>query len=123
MPQNYNKVDCSNFVADTVLPNLVNTEEVALGNLDAISKLRRWVEGFEEQVVFCCDAPNFDWVLLSNFFEAMGEKLPRNLRPHPKNVFSDAVSASMDGYFDSNMEAIRHNALWDARALAYACKA
>ena len=123
LPNNYTETDCSYFVSENVVPFLENTEGVALGSLDAVIKLKEWVESFDVQVTFLTDAPTYDWLLLNELFYKFGDSFPKNLSHNPLNVHSLRVKTFIEKYFEDNKGAIRHHALWDARALAYACKA
>ena len=123
LPNNYIETDCSYFVSENVLPFLQNTAGVALDCLDAVMKLKEWVESFDVQVTFLTDAPTFDWLLLNKLFYKFGDSFPKNLSHNPLNVRSLRVETFIEKYFEDNKGAIRHHAMWDARALAYACKA
>ena len=123
LPSNYAERECSYFVSENVIPYLNNTEKVALSNLDAVTKLKEWVESFNLPVTFLTDAPSYDWLLLHEFFYRMGDNFPKNLAHTPLNVTSLRVETYIEKYFEGNKDAIRHHALCDARALAYACKA
>ncbi len=123
LPKNYRETDCSYFVSESVLPYLDNTKDVALSNFDALIKLKNWVESFEVPVTFLTDALAYDWILLNELFYRHGDYFPKNLAHTPLNVASLRVETFIEKYFEENENALRHHALWDARALAYACKA
>ena len=123
LPNNYRKTDCSYFVSENVIPHLDGGEKVAFSSLDAVIKLKEWVENFDIQVTFLTDAPTYDWLLLHELFYKFGDRFPKNLSHNPLNVRSLRVETFIEKYFEDNKGAIRHHALWDARALAYACKA
>lgn len=122
LPNNYREADCSYFVTEHVTPYL-NGGEVALSNLDAVTKLKAWVESFNVKVSFLTDAPGYDWHLLNELFYRFGDNFPKNLSQYPMNVASLRVETFLEKYFEDNPDSIRHHALCDARALAYACKA
>ena len=123
LPNNYRKTDCSYFVSENVIPYLDGGENVAFSSLDAVTKLKGWVENFNMPVTFLTDAPSYDWLLLNELFYRHGDNFPKNLSPNPLNVRSERVETFIAKYFEDNKYAKRHHALWDARALAYACKA
>ena len=123
LPNNYLKADCSYFVSESVIPRLDGGEKVAFSTLDAVIKLKEWVENFDVHVTFLTDAPTYDWILLNELFYRHGDNFPKNLSPNPLNVRSARVETFIAKYFEDNKYAKRHHALWDARALAYACKA
>ena len=123
LPNNYRNTDCSYFVSESVIPHLDGSEKVALSSLDAVIKLKAWVESFEVPVSFLTDAPSYDWILLNELFYRHGDYFPKNLVHKPLNVASLRVEIFIKKYFEDNTDAIRHHAMCDARALAYACKA
>lgn len=118
LSDSYEEEGCSDFVAEHVLPNL--DEKHSMTTLEAVNKLADWIESYNEEVQLCTDAPSYDWALLRS---VMQKRLPKNLRLHPVNVYSERVDRSMGHYFNDHPEAIRHHALCDARALSHACMA
>ncbi len=123
LPNNYKEADCSYFVSESVIPHLNGTAEVALSSFDAVIKLKEWVESFNEPITFLTDAPSYDWLLINELFYRHGDYFPTNLAHTPLNVASLRVETFIEKYFEENPDAIRHHAMCDARALAYACKA
>lgn len=123
LPNNYRESDCSYFVSENIIPYLDNTEKVALSNLDAATKLRDWVEIFNVPVTILTDAPSYDWLLVNELLYRYGDNFPKNLSHTPLNVASLRVETCIKKYFEDNQDEIRHHALCDARALAYAFKA
>ena len=123
LPNNYRQTDCSYFVTESVIPHLDGSENVAFNSLDAVTKLKAWVESFNEPTTFLTDAPSYDWLLLHELFFRHGDYFPNNLKNNPLNVSSLRVETFIEKYFEDNPDAIRHHAMCDARALAYACKA
>ena len=122
LPNNWREADCSYFVSENVTLYLDGTENVALSSFDAVTKLKAWVENFNEKITFLTDAPSYDWLLLHELFFRHGAYFPKNLDNNPLNVSSLRVETFIEKYFEDNPDGIRHHALWDARALAYACK-
>lgn len=123
LPNNYRETDCSYFVSESVIPFLDGIAEVALSSFDAVQKLKAWVESFNEQITFLTDAPSYDWLLINELFYRHGDYFPKNLSHYPLNVASLRVETFIEKYFEDNPVEIRHHAMCDARALAYACKA
>ena len=123
LPNNYRQTDCSYFVTEIVIPHLDGSENVAFNSLDAVTKLKAWVESFNEPITFLTDAPSYDWLLLHELFFRHGDYFPNNLKNNPLNVSSLRVETFIEKYFEDNPDAIRHHAMCDARALAYACRA
>lgn len=123
LPNNYRETDCSYFVSENVTPYLDGGEKVAFSSLDAVTKLQNWVENFNVPVTFLTDAPSYDWLLLNELFYRHGDNFPKNLSHTPLNVASLRVETFVEKYFENNKDEIRHHAMSDARALAYACKA
>ncbi|OQW68721.1 MAG: hypothetical protein BVN34_08595 [Proteobacteria bacterium ST_bin12] len=122
LPNNYRKTDCSYFVSENVTPHLDGGEKVAFSSFDAVIKLKDWVESFEVPVTFLTDAPSYDWILINELFYRHGDYFPKNLSHYPMNVASLRLETGIGLYFDKNEDEVRHHALCDARALAYACK-
>lgn len=131
VPSNYKDKDCSNFVLENVLPHL--NKLTAINGIDllmkkspimvlpeAVLKLRYFLNSFKEPVQLCCDAPDYDGPILMNFLEKGSWIRPRKLTI--ESVLTEAVSERVESYFDYQPMAIRHHALWDARALATAVK-
>lgn len=126
---------CSTFVCEAVLPHL-DLETYGKDPKDAIADLNAWIEGFGEPVTLCSDAPGYDWGLLHDLFTDYG--FPENLVRRPLSVNTQETLRGIEEYFESQPYAIkdqahwdaremaykpmaiRHHALWDARALAYA---
>lgn len=109
--------ECSSFVCEAVLPHL-NAKKYGMCKAEAWLRLKVWVQSFKEPVEFCSDAPGYDWGLIYDFFEEF--EWPSNLVRKPVNVNTHAVLQGIEIYFECQPMAIRHHALWDARALAFA---
>lgn len=124
LTDNFQLSDCSYFTEDIVLPNL-NIGKHGMSSADAAINLKAWIEGLGfDNLALASDAPNYDFALIQYL-----------LQKHdcwPSNLIKDAVDVvetykhididtRIDEYFTYQPLAIRHHALWDARALAKAC--
>jgi len=119
LTDNFEEGECSTFVLDAVLPHL-DAKKHGMCKAEAWLRLKVWVQSFNEPVEFCSDAPGYDWGLIYDFFEEF--EWPSNLVRKPVNVNTHAVLQGIERYFECQPMAIRHHALWDARALAAAVK-
>ncbi|MBC7751148.1 MAG: hypothetical protein H7Z73_05435 [Candidatus Saccharibacteria bacterium] len=120
LTDNYQKSDCSYFVLENVLPHL-KSDKYCLQSAQAAFKLKSWIEAFGEPVQLACDAPTYDGpliVLLMDQHKCWPENLDRKIL----DVGNYLISERIERYFEVNDFAIRHHALWDARALAAAAK-
>lgn len=117
LTDNFDEGECSSFVCETVLPHL-NAEKHGMCKAEAWLRLKVWIQDFKEPVEFCSDAPDYDWGLLYDFFEEFG--WATNLVRKPINANSHEIQQGIENYFEYQPMAIRHHALWDARALANA---
>lgn len=117
---NYQKSDCSHFVIEAVLPHL-NSAKYGLHTVKAACNLKEWIEAFNEPVCMASDSPNYDWPLIMDLL--LGHKCwPNNLGGKVLNVGNYLTHQRIENYFTHQPMAIRHHALWDARALAEANK-
>lgn len=116
----YTEEECSDFVVEAVLPHL---DPVSLGMpaSTAAAALKEWLESFGEPVQLASDAPGYDWPLVAELLQDHGQ-WPSNLNPKCANVNAGNVDPKIEIYFECQPMAIRHQALWDARALASACR-
>ncbi len=116
----YTEEECSEFVIEAVLPHLDDVKNGMTAGKAAAS-LKEWLESFGEQVQLASDAPGYDWPLVAEFITDHGQ-WPANLEKKCMNVNASNVDQGIEGYFEYQPMAIRHHALWDARALASACR-
>lgn len=120
LTDNYQQFDCSEFVIENVLPHL-DSNRHGLLSAQAVSRICEWIENFGETVHLATDAPHFDWKLLKELLVAH-KAWPNNLFGEPISVDATSINERYESYFDCQPLAIRHHALWDARALATANK-
>ena len=115
----YDEGECSSFVLEAVLPHL---DDVKCGMTAgrAAASLKVWIESFGEQVQLASDAPGYDWPLVAELLQDHGQ-WPANLEKKCLNVNVGMVQQRIEEYFEYQPMAIRHQAMWDARALASAC--
>jgi len=119
LPDTYEIDECSDFVQDIVLPELVGGP-FQMTEAECARALRDWIESFVEQVEFHSDAPQFDWMHIENLFNHYG--WPANLmRVCVRVGFTEAAEAECIaealGKVAAETGGYRHNALWDAREL------
>ena len=115
LTDNYQEFDCSEFVIENVLPHLDNSKHGCL-NAQAVSRLCEWIENFGETVHLATDAPHYDWSLIKELL-AVHRVWPNNLYGEPISVDASSINERYEHYFEYQPLAIRHHALWDARAL------
>ena len=121
LKDNYDEGQCSSFVCEAVLPHLGH-QKYGTTATEACLRLKVWVESFKDQVELCSDAPGYDWGFLYDLFES-NSCWPTNLIRKPVNVNNHVIQQGIENYFEYQPIAIRHHALWDARALAAAARA
>lgn len=117
LSDNYKEDECSLFVVEGVLPHL-DIGKHGMTCAQAAAKLSAWLEAFGEPVRLATDAPGYDWPLIAELLE--DHSWPANLERKPFNVNVGNVEQEIENYFTYQPMAIRHHALWDARALAHA---
>ena len=115
LTDNYQENDCSEFVIENVLPHLDSNKHGCV-SAQGVSRLCEWIENFGETVHLATDAPHYDWFLLKELLEAH-KVWPNNLYSEPVNVDVNSIQERYEQYFVCQPLAIRHHALWDARAL------
>jgi hypothetical protein len=133
---NFVKADCSIFVIDEVLPHLDHSK-YGMKVSEAMLKLKAWCESFSERVRFLSDAPQYDFSLIADLlyseniiienlevtaFHVNVDFVSTNKNKYQAYIAADSITDRIDKYFEYQPMAIRHHALWDARALASVCK-
>ena len=117
----YDESECSDFVHEAVLPHL-KPEKHGLPAPEAAAKIKAWIEAFGEPVEIMTDSPGYDFGLLSDLLRDH-DAWPANLpTATPRRVDPTNIDPGIERYFQYQPMAIRHHALWDARALAAACR-
>lgn len=124
LTDNYALSDCSYFTEDIVLPEL-DFAKHGMSCVDAANKLKGWIEDLSfEDLALASDAPNYDFALIQELLERH-DCWPSNLIKEAVDVIETYkhidIDTRIDEYFTYQPKAIRHHALWDARALAKAC--
>lgn len=112
---NFERRNCSQFVLEAVLPKL-NKAKHTLSNAEAAAKVKEWLESLGEPVELVTGAPAYDWSLLHDFLEEH-QAWSANLERRPVDANHHEILQATDQYFDYQVMAERHHALWDARAL------
>jgi len=136
LTDNFVEADCSTFVIDEVLPHLDNGKH-GMTVSDAMLKLKAWCESFGECVRFLSDAPEYDFSLIAKLlhsenliienlevtaFHVKVDFVNNHENKYQAYILADSIGDRIDKYFECQPIAIRHHALWDARALASVCK-
>ncbi|HJV36073.1 hypothetical protein [Geomonas sp.] len=108
---------CSDFVAETVLPQLTGGDFMQ-ERLYAERRLAGWLADFCCPVRVVSDAPRYDWVLLKDL---LGNSKPVNLLHEPLPLFSESfpelVPLLQEAKAGAFRDLTRHHALNDAVAL------
>lgn len=117
---NFKYSDCSDFTKKMVLPHLTKTNN-GMSNTNAALKLKKFIESISGKVKLASDAPKYDWYLISTLLREEN-CWPSNLINDPINLYSEEISYEIDSYFNCNLNAIRHHALDDTKALINAIR-
>ena len=115
----YQLNECSHFVRQAVVPHLNGTRFGKKEN-EAALVLKDWIEMFEAPVQLASDNPNYDWPLVKDLLLAHA-CWPKNLDGKAHHAGNYLIQERIERYFEYQPMAIRHHALWDARALFQAC--
>lgn len=116
----YQSSECSAFVQEAVLPHL---DPAAHGKppRDAALSLAEWVFSLGDECILATDSIGYDFALVAELL--LEHKCwPANLANDARVINREGVAARIEEYFQRTPSAIRHHALWDARALAAACR-
>lgn len=116
----YHLDDCSAFVHESVLP-LLDAAKYGMPARQAAQTMKAWIESFVGPVGLVSDAPAFDWPLIRDLFD-QHRCWSSNLAGTPLHVNAGNLQQGIENFFQYQPIAIRHHALWDARALAHAAK-
>jgi hypothetical protein len=122
----YQDSDCSDFVLETVFP-LLQKGDFLMMEAQLATRLKAWVEGLtEEEVIFCSDAPAFDWGFVYDLFRYF-DMWPKNMKGKCGTVYFDnhrqafRQAQALEDFWKTH-RARQHHALVDARSLQYANK-
>lgn len=116
LTDSYQEIDCSEFVLENVLPHLDHSQ-YGLTTAEAALKLKAWCEGLGERIQFASDAPLYDFDLIAEMLYEQ-KVIINNLDKQPHYFNAVLIDQKIEKYFEVTPDAIRHNALDDARALA-----
>jgi hypothetical protein len=120
---NFEFGECSSFVHEAVLPHL-NFEKHGMQNSEFRLKFKGWIQSFKEPVELYSDSISYDFELLLDLYDDEHKhNWPTNLASKAVSVNSRESQQGIEIYFECQPMAIRHHALWDARALAASVKA
>lgn len=120
----WQKENCSEFVIETVLP-LLQGGEVCMTEAVLEERLKAWIEGFVDEVVFRSDSPSHDWPFVEKLFKLSG--WPLNLRTKCGTILFESdrqahrYNNAVEDYFKTHGKR-QHHALVDARSMQYAWK-
>jgi hypothetical protein len=116
LTDNYEVIDCSEFVLENVLTYL-DHGKYGLTTAEAALKLKAWCEGLGGRIQFATDAPMYDYKLIAEmlFYQSV---IIENLDMQALYFNAVDIEYKIQKYFEENPDAYRHNALADARALA-----
>lgn len=120
LTDSYTTEDCSSFVFENVLPHL-NHAKYGMTSAQASLNLRTWCEALGERIQLVCDAPAYDFKLIALLLKNYNTTL-KNVDSKCLRVDANLLYGKIEQYFEYQPIAIRHHALWDARALAQALK-
>lgn len=116
LSDSYEENDCSYFVLEHVLPHLKNVK-YGMTSAQAAIQLKAWCEGFGEPVQFASDAPAYDFDLIALLLREQKISIDKlDLKCLQLDAYM--VEDKIERYYEYQPMAIRHHALWDARALA-----
>jgi hypothetical protein len=116
---------CSMFTIENVLP-LLQGGDCQMGVVELASRLKTWIESFNERVTFFRDAPHFDWAFFPEiFFHGWPSNLERNCQSvleFNNDSEQSRYNAVIADFWNTNIDAgaHQHHALWDARSIRYA---
>lgn len=105
--------DCSQWVRQVVLPLLEGRPEVLATRAEAEDRVRSFLSSLDQPVTVSFDAA-FD----ETHFLALVDPLPPGVQL--ENIREDIDPDILAGYFGGAEHGLRHHALVDAQALAYA---
>lgn len=119
----YEICDCSVFVFDKVLPQLIGGE-ARMTQAQLAIRLSKWISERGDDVVLKCDAPEYDWSFVVQLFTEF-DCWPPNLRRkcgdmHYRSYEREVrYKLTTHAYWKQHGE-LRHNALIDARVMRFA---
>jgi len=120
LTDHYEIKECSNFVHEAVLPHLYHAK-YGLKTAQAARQLSQRLQNLGEPVQLASDAPGYDFPLIADLL-LEHHCWPKCLKKKPFNVGGFVIAGRIENYFEYQPLAIRHHALWDARALAKTVK-
>ncbi|WP_095077009.1 3'-5' exoribonuclease [Pseudomonas sp. Irchel s3h17] len=113
----YSVEDCSDFVIRNVLPQL---DPLRYGQslVEAQASLRRFLDGFDEELEVCSDAPQWDWDFFCDLARADHQPWPGQVMNQPTNLTILFHQVNAEALEQVELCDLPHHALLDARALA-----
>ena len=116
----YQSSECSAFVQEAVLPHM-DPAQHGKSPRDAALSLAEWVFSLGDECILATDSVGYDFGLVAELL-LEHQCWPATLAHDASVINREEVAARIEGYFQRNPSSIRHHALWDARALAAACR-
>lgn len=113
----YSVEDCSDFVIQTVLPQL-DPLQYGQSLVEAQASLRRFLECFGEELEVCSDAPHWDWEFFRNLVCADHQSWPIQVMNQPTNLTILFTHVNAEALEQVELCDLPHHALLDARMLA-----
>jgi hypothetical protein len=112
---------CSEFVVDTVLPLLNQSQSAVLSRMEAGSKLMDWLGSIGSPVDLIYDA-EIDWLLIADLLQAHRAKSAPSIRASLLTWPGSAMARHFELLLSHALKAkpLRHHSLVDARALQQA---
>lgn len=108
--------DCSDFVIQNVLPQL-DLQRHGVSLIDAQVSLREFLNGFNEMLEVCSDAPEWDWEFFCQLAYVKHE-WPIHVANLPTNLIQLFRHLEANDLGDAPIPDLPHHALLDARLLA-----
>ncbi|MEK9940237.1 MAG: hypothetical protein VW548_04650 [Methylotenera sp.] len=113
----YKPGDCSLFVLDEVIPHLDN-EKYGLTRDEAANSLEGWLKQFKTSLNLISDAPQYDIHFINRLLEDFNCDVLFNSQQ--RSIDYELLDDAVDEYFYNDLDAVKHHALHDARALKFA---
>ena len=98
LTDNYQEIDCSEFVIENVLPHL-NNQKFGMTSKEAAQKLSEFILSFGEPVILGSDAPDYDFNILAEFMREQGYKISE-FKARELDLRNHLICERYEQYFD-----------------------